>query len=169
MPRPTLKSQATEIANLKKQLSDLTNVSEAKKEDVFPTTQGDTVVVLSQANGMSIPELFNKAMEEFSFVSYGAVAQALGLDHTKLFGDTMDAVIDEIERLEVDHLVTSKAGTYGKKAPIEAHHASLQALGYTVFPEKSKPRTKKAKPVQTGGIDVTKLAKALKLMEVMDL
>lgn len=164
MARVTLKSQAVVIAALEKKLSDLTNVRETLKGDVSPKSAGDTVVVLSEANGMSFATLFNKAMEEFSFVSYGAVAQCLGLDHTKLFGDTMEQVIGEIEEREVDHLVTSKAGRYGKRAPIEAHYASLKALGYNAFPEKAKPRTKKAK---TGGIDATQLAQALKLVEAM--
>ena len=170
MVRLTLKSQAATIAALEKKLEAATAVRSKLQKDVFPQTQGTQIVVISRGHGLSVQELTDKAMEEFSFVSYQAMAEAMEcLEPDGRWNQTHSGrVTSFIEEKGIDFLVVREIGVYGSGAAdkVPEFHAKLEELGYTVFPDLGKRRTKKAK-VKTGDIDVSKLTQALQLLEVM--
>jgi hypothetical protein len=146
-----------DMAEMKAKMDALLN---ARSTAPAPATKSG-IKVITSADGLSFGDLFSAAMESKSYVSYGAVAQSLDLDHTRLYGETMEAVITAIEDVEADHLVVSAGGRYGrgvKAEQVAVFHSRLDDLGYTDKPGKAKPKPKKKGKAKTD-IDVANVAK----------
>lgn len=114
------------------------------------------ISIITKAEGLDAEGLFLKAAESLSFVSYGAVAEAIGLGE-RFLPSMMGKVIAFIEGAEVDHLVVNRKGQFGAGAPLADHQAKLKELGYEVMPEQGQRR--KAKGKSKAGVDVDLIAK----------
>ena len=122
--------------------------------------------IIREASKLDVEGLFSQAEKEVSFVTYGAVAQAMGLNH-KFMPGCMGQVLAFIEKAEVDHLVVNGQGKYGAGAE-ESRQVFTQRLsdaGYTAMPEVGARRKRKAKKTA----EVSKVEKISKLIELLDL
>ena len=116
----------------------------------LPTLKVNGVKVILRGHGLDGLNLFSQALDGGLFVTYGAVAEAIGvLKSGESFRNTehLPPVKEFIVETEVGHLVVNKQGRYGRKAPVSQHYAALNAIGYDDTPKKTEPKTKKVEKV----------------------
>jgi hypothetical protein len=147
----TVQALEAQLAALK---SERDALSQEEKSEGLPVKEVNGVEVILRGHGLDGINLFTQAIENNQFVTYGAVAEGIGaLKPGEQFrncgdGNHMEAVKEFMMETEVDHLVVNRQGKYGRKAPVESHHAALGAMGYKKLPAMA---TKKAKKKEERG------------------
>jgi alkylated DNA nucleotide flippase Atl1 len=141
-----VKALEEQLAALKAERDGL---SREEKPKGLPVKEVNGVEVILRGHGMDGISLFQQAIDNGQFVTYGAVAEAIGAlnpgEQFRNCGDMnhMDAVKEFMTETEVDHLVVNRQGKYGRKAPVENHHSALKAMGYKKMPEMAAKKGKK--------------------------